>query len=83
MKQKDIALIAVVVFISATISIFISKSIFVKPANRQQEVEVVQAIDSKFNPPDTRYFNSQAFDPTQPITIGDNANPDPFTKKTQ
>jgi len=83
MKQKDIALIAVVIFISAIISIFVSKAVFVKPANRQQEVEVVQAIDAKFNPPDERYFNDKAFDPTQPITIGNNANPDPFSKKTQ
>lgn len=83
MKQKDIALIVIVVIISATISIVVSKSIFVKPSNRQQEVEVVQAIDTKFTPPDTRYYNSQAFDPTQPITIGDNANPDPFSKKAQ
>lgn len=84
MKQKDIALIAVVVFISAIISIVVSKSVFVKPANRQQEVEVVQAIDSKFeSSPDKRYFNDQAFDPTQPITIGDNANPDPFSDKKQ
>lgn len=83
MKQKDIALIAVVIFISAILSIVVSKAVFVKPANRQQEVEVVQAINSKFDPPDKRYFNDQAFDPTQPITIGDNANPDPFSDKKQ
>lgn len=83
MKQKDIALIAVVVFISAVFSIVISKSVFVKPVNRQQEVEVVQAINSKFTPPAKKYFNDKSFDPTRSITIGDNANPDPFTKKKQ
>lgn len=81
MKQKDIALVAIIIFISAIISIFVSKSVFVKPNNRQQEVEVVQVITAVFPPPDERYFNDKAFDPTQPITIGDNANTDPFTKK--
>lgn len=81
MKQKDITLIAIIVIISAVISIFVSKSVFVKPQNRQQEVEVVQAIDSEFPQADTKYFNDQAFDPTKTITIGDNSNPDPFSKK--
>jgi hypothetical protein len=83
MKQKDIALIAIIIFISAIISIFVSKSVFVKPANRQQQVEIVQAITSDFSQPDSRYFNDKAFDPTKTITIGNNSNPDPFTKKKQ
>lgn len=83
MKQKDIGLIAIIVIISAVISIFVSKSVFVKPANRQQQVEVVQAITSDFSQPDSRYFNDKAFDPTKTITIGNNSNPDPFTKTKQ
>lgn len=82
MKQKDIALIIVVVFISAIISLFVSKAIFAPPKNRQQEVEVVQPITADFPKPDSKYFNSQAFDPTQLITIGQNANPDPFSSTT-
>ena len=80
MKQKDIALIIVIVFISALISFFVSKTIFSSPKNRQQQVEVVQPITADF--PEARqvhYFNSSAFDPTQLITIGQNANPDPFS----
>lgn len=79
MKQKDIALIIIIVFISAIISLFASKLIFVSPANRQQQVEVVQPITSSFSQPDSAYFNSSAFDPTQPITVTQNANPDPFS----
>ncbi len=78
MKQKDIALIVMIVFISAIVSLFVSKLIFVSPANRQQKVEVVQPITANFPQPDKTYFNSSAFDPTQPITITQNANPDPF-----
>jgi hypothetical protein len=79
MKQKDIALIAVIVFISAIFSYFISNALFAAPKNRQQKVEVVEPISSDFATPDTRYFNSSAIDPTKTITIGENANPDPFS----
>lgn len=79
MKQKDIALIAVIVVISAVASLLISKAVFASPEKRQQPVEVVEPISSDFATPDTRYFNSSAIDPTQTITIGGNANPDPFS----
>lgn len=83
MKQKDIALILVIVFASAIISLFVSKAIFTSPKNRQQQVDVVQPITSNFPQPDTHYFNSSAFDPTQSITISQNANPNPFSGTSQ
>lgn len=83
MKQKDLALIAIIVVFSAVFSYVISNAIFASPNNRQQEVEVVQAITSDFPQPDTHYFNDKAFDPTKIITIGKNANPDPFSKTGQ
>ena len=89
MKQKDIALLMVVVFLSAAFSIVISRLVFNKPENRQQMVVVVQPISSQFpdvkNLPDDfkRYFNDQAFDPTKLIKIGDNTNPAPFNAKQQ
>jgi len=79
MKQKDVALIVVIVFISAIVSLFVSKAIFSSPKTRQQQVEVVQPITANFPAPDNRYFNSSAFDPTQPITIGQNNNLNPFS----
>jgi type II secretory pathway pseudopilin PulG len=80
MKQKDILLIVVVAVISAIASYFLSNIFFASPKNRQQQVEVVQSISPEFTQPDERYFNKNAFDPTQPITIGNNANADPFKK---
>lgn len=79
MKQKDIALILVIIFVSAIISLFVSKAIFGSPQNRQQQAEVVQPITSDFPKPDSRYFNPQAFDPTKAITVGQNANTNPFS----
>jgi hypothetical protein len=78
MKQKDIGVIAVIVFISAIISLFVSKSVFVTPKTRQQEVEVVQPITANFPQPDKRFFNSSSIDPTQLIQISQNNNTNPF-----
>jgi len=78
MKQKDIALIAIVVFFSAIFSYFISNAVFASPDNRQEKVEIITPISSEFKTPDTRFFNETAIDPTQTITIGENANTDPF-----
>lgn len=79
MKQKDIALILVIVFISAIASLFISKVIFAPPKNRQQRVEVVRPITADFPTTAPQYFNANANDPTKLITIGQNANTDPFS----
>ena len=78
MKQKDIALIAVIAFIGVIVSLFVSKLLFASPNNRMQKVEVVQPITASFPQPDNRYFNSGAYDPTQLITIGPSNNTNPF-----
>lgn len=78
MKQKDVALIIVIAFISAIVSFIISDKLFVTPANRQQKVEVVDVITSGFQTPSTKYFNAQSVDPTQLVQIGDNNNQNPF-----
>ena len=79
MKQKDFALIAVIIIVSAVISLLAAKAIFVPPANRQQTVEVVKPITADFPKPDNRYFNETAFDPTKQITVEENANNEPFS----
>jgi len=83
MKQKDLAIIIVIIFISAVVSIFISKAIIAPPKNRQQKVEVVGAISSDFPQPESKYFNLSSVDPTQLITIGTNSNPQPFNSGSQ
>jgi len=79
MKQKDIALIIVIAFISAIVSFVASNKIFVTPSNRQQQVEVVDSINSSFQTPSTKYFNSNSIDPTQTPSIGNDNNQDPFS----
>jgi hypothetical protein len=77
MKQQDIALIIVIAAISATISFVVSDMIFITPSNRQQKIEVVDAISPSFQRPSTKYFNSNSIDPTQNTTLGGN-NTNPF-----
>ena len=78
MKQKDIAIIIVVVFVSGLLSYFISNALFASPDNVTTEVEVVEPITADFPEPDTRYFNTNSINPTQTITIGDGQNQQPF-----
>lgn len=78
MKQKDLGIILVIVFISAIFSFFVSKYLFAPPKNRQQAVEIVQPISADFPKPDSNYFNQGSFDPTQPITVGQANNSNPF-----
>ncbi|HET8671711.1 MAG TPA: hypothetical protein VFM05_14120 [Candidatus Saccharimonadales bacterium] len=78
MKQKDVALILVVAFISAVLSFVLSGWIFGKPADRQQKAEVVDVVRSDFVLPPVKYFNNNSVDPTQLIQIGEANNPNPF-----
>jgi hypothetical protein len=78
MKQKDVALIIVIAAISGFASYFVSHLIFATPANRQQKVEVVDAITPDFPTPNPKYFNSNAIDPAQVIQVGDGNNTNPF-----
>jgi hypothetical protein len=83
MKQKDIALIVVIVAISGVVSFLASQWIFARPADRQQKAEVVEVITSDFPLPDSTYFNNTSVDPTQLIEIGNSNNPNPFGGSSQ
>jgi hypothetical protein len=78
MKQKDIALILVIAFVSGLISLFVSRALFAPAASSQQQVEVVQSISSNFPTPNATYFNAKSIDPTQLIKISNTNNSNPF-----
>lgn len=78
MKQKDIALILVMVFISAAIALVLSRWVFSSPQNREQTAEVVDVIRPDFDLPPSKYFNAESVNPTQQIEIGEANNPNPF-----
>lgn len=80
MKQKDIALIVVTVFISAVFSVLLSNFLIAPSSKRQEKVEIVDKITADFvqYEPDTRYFNKDSVNPTKRITIGQDTNDKPF-----
>jgi len=78
MKQKDIAVIIVIAFVSGVVSFFASNKLFVTPDNRAQKAEIVDPITASFQTPDKKYFNSSSIDPTQSTVIGTDTNADPF-----
>jgi hypothetical protein len=82
-KQKDVALIIVIAFVSAIVSFVVSNKLFVTPSNRQQQVEVVDPINSSFQTPDKKYFNSNSVDPTPAAQIGTDTNQNPFNGTSQ
>lgn len=81
MKQKDIALIAVLAIVSGVAALLLSQMVFSSKTDKQQKAEVVDVISSDFPDPPNRYFNPGALNPTTLIQIGDNNNPNPFKDK--
>lgn len=77
MKQKDIALIIVVVVVSGIIAFVVSNLLFGRAKN-SQSADVVQPISADFKVPDSTYFNSNSVNPTKTVTIGNGSNPNPF-----
>lgn len=77
MKQKDIALIIIVVFVSGVASFFLSTYLF-KTSNLKENVETVSSIDAVFPEPDTQFFNDESINPTIRIKIGETENEKPF-----
>jgi hypothetical protein len=78
MKQKDIALIGVVVLVSIILSVVISKQVFSSKSKQQQGTQV-EAISTDFQTPSKQYFNGNMFDPSNTITIGQSNNTNPFS----
>ncbi|HSX34904.1 MAG TPA: hypothetical protein VLF62_04640 [Candidatus Saccharimonadales bacterium] len=82
MKQKDWALVLVMAFVGAVVSLLASNFLF-SSAKNKQSAETVDAISASFPAPPSKYFNSEATNPTQPIKIGDSNNQNPFNSGTQ
>ncbi len=78
MKQKDLILIIAVAVVAGVFSVVLAKFLFATPGDRQQKVEVVDAISTDFPAPDTKYFNTSSINPTRLIQIAQNSNQAPF-----
>ena len=81
MKQKDVAIIAITVFISGIFSFIICSNFIFGSTDHQQKAEEVAPISSSFELPDNKIFNSEAINPTKLIEIGPNSNNQPFANQ--
>lgn len=77
MKQKDIALIILIVFFSGIASYFISNQ-FISSPKKDLDVSKVEPINAEFTEPNKSYFNDKSVNPTQLIQIDANNNKSPF-----
>jgi hypothetical protein len=82
MKQKDIALIIMICFVAGIFSFIVSSLVFGGSTNKNQQAEVVDKVTTEFPQPSARYFNQEALNPTQTITIGDQNNQNPFASSS-
>lgn len=73
MKQNDVVLILVCVFIAGVLSFVVSNQLF-GGSQRKLQAESVEPISSEFIEPDSRYFNDKSFNYTQQIQIGSGSN---------
>lgn len=78
MKSKDLVIIILVATVSAIFSFVISGFLFNSSESRQEQVEVVEAINSEFIEPNTKYFNKDSINPTRTITVQEQNNKKPF-----
>lgn len=77
MKQKDIALIILIVAVGGVFSFFVSNK-FISSPEHDEKASKVEAITAEFNEPSATYFNDQSINPTQLIQIGGNGNESPL-----
>lgn len=80
MKKQDIALIILIVAISALTAYLIGRAVVGDPQQQSVQVKTVDAISTNVEEPDPRVFNENAINPTVEINIGDSSNRQPFSR---
>jgi hypothetical protein len=84
MKKNDFAILAVIIIISSVFAYILAGSLIGGPKKHDKQTEVVDKIQATF--PDvagnafTKFYNKNALNPTQIVTIGDGSNTSPFKK---
>lgn len=80
MLKNQKAIYLVVGLVAGLFMAFVAnKFIFTNSGSKDTTVDVVPVIKTDFETPPTKYFNSQAVDPTQIINIAPNNSQQPFS----
>ncbi len=79
MKRNEIALLILIIGISALLSYFTLNSLLDDKKAYKTEVKTAREIKPNLMlPPDNRVFNAEAFNPTIKVKIGDQSGQQPF-----
>ena len=80
MKQKDIALFAIVGVISAVFSILLSNYLIIPSKEKKQQAAIVEKISTEFKIPEKndKFINTNSINPTKVIKIGEDDNTAPY-----
>lgn len=82
MKQQDIAVVIIIVFVAGMASFFLANKFF-SPSTARRSAETVTAIDPTFTVPDKKYFSADSINPTLRIEIAPGDNKNPFQDQEQ
>lgn len=74
MKKTDIALLIIIVSISALLSYLLANAIMGDPKVRSEEVYVTEPISTKITPPDKNVFYEGAINPSVRVDIDGDAS---------
>jgi hypothetical protein len=80
MKKNDITLIVGTMLFGAVLAVLVTSVILSNSISTQQRVQVVNTINTSFQPPSNQYLNSSSIDPTLLVKIGNNSNTAPFSQ---
>ena len=72
MSKNRIAILILIIGLTAIIGYFIGKSLLGGSQLKPVQVEDVRALQVTVTPPDPSIFNTEAINPTNPITISQN-----------
>ncbi|MEX0934553.1 MAG: hypothetical protein WDZ42_02010 [Candidatus Saccharimonadales bacterium] len=78
LEQKDIIVISLVAVFSFIASFFIASALITTPEDRAEQVLEVSEVSSDFPEVNRRIFNSDAINPTEEITLGEDSVTNPF-----
>jgi len=78
MKQNDIILVVSTMIVGAIFAIIVTSTPILGSTSKNQEVTVVNSINTSFQTPSTLYLNNNSIDPTLLVQIGNNKNSQPF-----
>lgn len=78
MKKNDLLIIVAVAITAGIFSFAIANFFFGGAKKYTLTAPTVEPITAQFTAPSTKYFNQDSLDLTKDITVGDNANNQPF-----